>query len=171
MQVAAGKLASKPSKTQVDHAVAALTAAFGNRVVTSQAVREQHGNTLTWVPNQPPDAVVFPQSTDDVQTIVRIVEAASYHEAFLVSAAARYGKTDVDNNGGNVGAFGLLGDGRTLLRYLFPNENHTRTFGVDNNLQYTFDAGRVQHVVLAGVDEEPGRCPAPQFPLAHSAAA
>ncbi len=53
-------------------AVAALTTAFGNRVVTSQAVREQHGNTLTWVPNQPPDAVVFPQTTDDVQTIVRI---------------------------------------------------------------------------------------------------
>jgi D-lactate dehydrogenase (cytochrome) len=49
-----------------------LTAAFGNRVVTSQAVREQHGNTLTWVPNQPPDAVVFPQTTDDVQKIVRI---------------------------------------------------------------------------------------------------
>ena len=53
-------------------AIAALTAAFGNRVVTSQAVREQHGNTLTWVPNQPPDAVVFPQNTGDVQTIVRI---------------------------------------------------------------------------------------------------
>ena len=53
-------------------AIAALTAAFGNRVVTSQAVREQHGNTLTWVPNQPPDAVVFPQSTSDVQKIVRI---------------------------------------------------------------------------------------------------
>ena len=53
-------------------AIAALTAAFGNRVVTSQAVREQHGNTLTWVPNQPPDAVVFPQTTQDVQRIVRI---------------------------------------------------------------------------------------------------
>ncbi len=53
-------------------AIAALTAAFGNRVVTSLAVREQHGNTLTWVPNQPPDAVVFPQSTQDVQQIVRI---------------------------------------------------------------------------------------------------
>jgi D-lactate dehydrogenase (cytochrome) len=53
-------------------AIAALTAAFGNRVVTSLAVREQHGNTLTWVPNQPPDAVVFPQNTDDVQQIVRI---------------------------------------------------------------------------------------------------
>jgi D-lactate dehydrogenase (cytochrome) len=56
-------------------AIAALTAAFGNRVVTSQAVREQHGNTLTWVPNQPPDAVVYPQNTDDVQTVVRICAA------------------------------------------------------------------------------------------------
>ena len=55
--------------------VAALTAAFGNRVVTSQAVREQHGNTLTWVPNQPPDAVVYPQNTADVQQVVRICAA------------------------------------------------------------------------------------------------
>ncbi|MGN6463115.1 MAG: FAD-binding oxidoreductase [Pseudolabrys sp.] len=52
--------------------IAALTAAFGNRVVTSQAVREQHGNSLTWIPNQPPEAVVFPQTTADVQQIVRI---------------------------------------------------------------------------------------------------
>jgi len=56
-------------------AIAALNAAFGNRVVTSQAVREQHGNTITWIPNQPPDAVVFPQSTADVQQIVRICAA------------------------------------------------------------------------------------------------
>lgn len=56
----------------IEAAVAALTAAFGNRVVTSQAVREQHGNTLTWIPNQPPDAVVFAQSTEDVQQIVGI---------------------------------------------------------------------------------------------------
>src|ERR1700693_1532186 len=56
-------------------AIAALTAAFGNRVVTSQAVREQHGNTLTWIPNQPPDAVVFPQTTQDVQQIVRLCAA------------------------------------------------------------------------------------------------
>jgi len=56
----------------IEKTVAELAAAFGNRLVTSQAVREQHGNTLTWVPNQPPDAVVFPQSTEDVQQIVRI---------------------------------------------------------------------------------------------------
>src|SRR5262245_17261754 len=53
-------------------AIAELAAAFGNRVVTSAAVREQHGNTTTWIPNQPPDAVVFPQSAADVQEVVRI---------------------------------------------------------------------------------------------------
>src|SRR5262249_1035898 len=54
---------------------AELTAAFGNRVFTSQAVREQHGNTVTWIVNQPPDAVVYPQSTDEVQQVVRICGA------------------------------------------------------------------------------------------------
>src|SRR6266568_1802346 len=59
----------------IEAAIRALTAKFGNRVVTSMAVREQHGNTVTWIVNQPPDAVVFPQSTEDVQDIVRICAA------------------------------------------------------------------------------------------------
>src|ERR1700738_5255384 len=56
----------------VEAAIGALAARFGNRLVTSQAVREQHGNILTWIANQPPDAVVFPQSADAVQDAVRI---------------------------------------------------------------------------------------------------
>jgi D-lactate dehydrogenase (cytochrome) len=59
----------------IEQAIADLAAAFGNRLVTAQAVREQHGNTLTWIENQPPDAVVFPQSTEEVQRIVRICAA------------------------------------------------------------------------------------------------
>ncbi len=59
----------------IEAVVRALAARFGNRLVTSQAVREQHGNTVTWIENQPPDAVVFPQSTEDVQEIVRICAA------------------------------------------------------------------------------------------------
>jgi D-lactate dehydrogenase (cytochrome) len=59
----------------IGKAVTELTAAFGNRVVTSQAVREQHGNTVTWIANQPPDAVVYPQNTEEVQQIVRICAA------------------------------------------------------------------------------------------------
>ena len=56
-------------------AIAELAAAFGNRVVTSRAVREQHGNTVTWIANEPPDAVVYPQSTEEVQRIVGICAA------------------------------------------------------------------------------------------------
>jgi D-lactate dehydrogenase (cytochrome) len=56
----------------VEAAISALAAKFGNRLVTSLAVRQQHANTLTWIENQPPDAVVFPQSADDVRDAVRI---------------------------------------------------------------------------------------------------
>src|SRR5690349_23636477 len=59
----------------IEAAIGALAAQFGNRLVTSAAVREQHANTTTWVANEPPDAVVFPQSTADVQQIVRICAA------------------------------------------------------------------------------------------------
>jgi len=52
--------------------VEALAARFGNRLVTSQAVREQHAHTTTWLQSQPPDAVVFAQEAGDVQDVVRI---------------------------------------------------------------------------------------------------
>ena len=59
-----------------DETIAALTAElhkrYGNRVVTSLAVRQQHGHTTTWVENQPPDIVVYPQSTAEVSEIVRL---------------------------------------------------------------------------------------------------
>jgi D-lactate dehydrogenase (cytochrome) len=60
----------------VESVVAALASRFGNRLVTSRAVREQHANTVTWIDNQPPDAVVFPQTTTDVQEVVRLCAAA-----------------------------------------------------------------------------------------------
>jgi len=69
-------VASPGSPVRNERAIAAavreLTAAFGNRLVTSQAVRQQHGHTTTWHHNEPPDAVVYPQSTQDVQQIVLI---------------------------------------------------------------------------------------------------
>ena len=63
---------SRRNPAAIRKVISALTAAFGNRVVTSQAVRDQHGNTVTWIANQPPDAVVYPQNTEEVQRIVRI---------------------------------------------------------------------------------------------------
>ncbi|SDF92571.1 FAD-binding oxidoreductase [Bosea robiniae] len=64
-----------PSPEAIAAVTQALAASFGNRLVTSLAVRQQHGHTLTWIPNQPPDAVVFPQSTDEVSEIVKLCAA------------------------------------------------------------------------------------------------
>ncbi|RFC68322.1 MULTISPECIES: FAD-binding oxidoreductase [Mesorhizobium] len=44
---------------------------FGDRFQTGNAIREQHGHTTTYIPNQAPDAVVFPENTEEVQEIVR----------------------------------------------------------------------------------------------------
>src|ERR1700746_1993752 len=76
MALAEAKTEQKRDRKAVDGIIAALAAQFGNRLVTSQAVREQHGNTVTWIPNQPPDAVVFPQTTEDVQQVVRLCATA-----------------------------------------------------------------------------------------------
>jgi D-lactate dehydrogenase (cytochrome) len=56
-------------------ALAALVQLLGDRVSVAEAVRTQHAHTTTWVENQPPDAVVFPNSTEEVQAIVRICAA------------------------------------------------------------------------------------------------
>ncbi len=56
-------------------AIGALSARFGARVSTAPSMREQHGHTLTWIANQPPDAVVFAHSEAEVQEIVRICAA------------------------------------------------------------------------------------------------
>src|SRR5262245_21978838 len=53
-------------------ALAALAQQLGERVSVAPAVRTQHANTTTWVANQPPDAVAFPSSAEEVQAIVRI---------------------------------------------------------------------------------------------------
>jgi D-lactate dehydrogenase (cytochrome) len=66
---------TKQDRKAADTVIAALLARYGNRLSTSQALREQHGHTTTWVGNQPPDAVVFPQSTEEVQEVVRLCAA------------------------------------------------------------------------------------------------
>ena len=53
-------------------AVASLKQVLGDRLQTGQSIREQHGHTTTWLETQAPDAVAFPQSTDEVAEIVRI---------------------------------------------------------------------------------------------------
>src|ERR1700736_3138884 len=66
---------SRENRKAAATVIAALAARYGNRLVTSQALREQHGHTTTWIDNQPPDAVVFPQATNEVADIVRLCAA------------------------------------------------------------------------------------------------
>lgn len=65
----------RPAPETVAAVTAELLKRFGNRAVTSDAVREQHGHTLTWIPNQPPDVVVYPETTAEVSEIVRLCAA------------------------------------------------------------------------------------------------
>ena len=62
----------RPGEATIAAIAAELQARFGNRAVTSSAVREQHGHTLTWTANEPPDIVVYPETAAEVAGIVTL---------------------------------------------------------------------------------------------------
>ena len=45
---------------------------FGEAFTDGESLRQQHMHTVTYLPGQPPDAVVFPTSQDEVRDLVRI---------------------------------------------------------------------------------------------------
>jgi len=53
-------------------AISVLKQRFGEQLKTSQALREQHAHSTTYIPAQLPDAVIYVQSTEGVQDIVRV---------------------------------------------------------------------------------------------------
>jgi len=65
----------------IDNAIAALKSEMGPQVSITQALRAQHGQNESYFDEMLPDAVVFPQSTDDV---VRIVKACAAHGCPIV---------------------------------------------------------------------------------------
>ena len=56
----------------INQAISILKQLFGDSLSTSLSIREQHGHTTTWIANQPPDAVVFAKTTDEVSSILKI---------------------------------------------------------------------------------------------------
>jgi D-lactate dehydrogenase (cytochrome) len=70
------KMSRQPtSPDAIDAVRQSLAAMLGNRMVSSLAVRQQHANTLTWIPNQAPDLVAYPESTAEVSAIVKLCAA------------------------------------------------------------------------------------------------
>ena len=60
------------SRVDAEPAIAELSALLDSRLSTAQAVREHHGKDLTYHAGAAPDAVAFPNSTEEVAAIVRI---------------------------------------------------------------------------------------------------
>ncbi|HEY8565586.1 MAG TPA: FAD-linked oxidase C-terminal domain-containing protein [Beijerinckiaceae bacterium] len=89
----------RPDEAAVAAMTGELTKRFGNRVVTSLAVRQQHANTLTWVENQPPDIVVFPQGTDEVATIVKLCAAHGFPVVPFGTGTSFEGHTNAPHGG------------------------------------------------------------------------
>ncbi len=52
--------------------VGILQQRFGERLQTGEAMRAQHAHTTTYLENQPPDAVFFAETTEEVSEAVRI---------------------------------------------------------------------------------------------------
>jgi D-lactate dehydrogenase (cytochrome) len=73
------------ARRDTDAAIAELKARFPDRVETGDAVRAAHANTLTWIAAEPPDAVVWPLTTDEVVEVVRI---AARHRTPLIPFGA-----------------------------------------------------------------------------------
>jgi len=71
MVAASRKLAIGPGFAA---AHAELSVVFGDRLSVSQAIRDQHCNTTTWVAGTVPDAVAFPRSAEEAQQAVRICD-------------------------------------------------------------------------------------------------
>jgi D-lactate dehydrogenase (cytochrome) len=63
------------TQANIATAIAILKQKFGDRLQTGEAIRQQHAHTMTWLENQPPDAVVFVETAADVVDIVNVARA------------------------------------------------------------------------------------------------
>ncbi|HEX2885158.1 FAD-binding oxidoreductase [Vineibacter terrae] len=65
-------LAAAVHPPHIDETIAELKVLFGDRLSTAAAVREQHGKDISYHEAHLPDAVVFAESTAEVQKVVQI---------------------------------------------------------------------------------------------------
>ena len=72
MSIVGAEAPERPSTEAKRALLARLSARFGNRFSAGTALREQHANTLTWIACQPPDAVVFAETTQEVERALRM---------------------------------------------------------------------------------------------------
>ncbi len=74
MAIEGSSLTGTPER-DIGRVLTCLADRFGERMSTNPTVRQQHSSQLTWLESQPPDAVVYPETTEEVSEIVRICAA------------------------------------------------------------------------------------------------
>src|SRR5262245_58258040 len=73
------------TRGNVATAIGVLRQRFGERLQTGEAIRRQHANTITWIPNEPPDAVIWVESSQEVR---QVVEVARTHRVPVIPFGA-----------------------------------------------------------------------------------
>ncbi len=58
----------------IDNAINILKQRFGDRLSTSESVRQHHSHTTTQIRSERPDAVIFAHSTEDVAVVVSVCQ-------------------------------------------------------------------------------------------------
>jgi D-lactate dehydrogenase (cytochrome) len=66
---------STTARGNIATAIAILRQRFGERLQTGEEIRRQHANTITWIPNQPPDAVIWVETQDEVRNVVEVARS------------------------------------------------------------------------------------------------
>lgn len=74
-----------PDTTAISALIVMLREHFPGRVETGEALRRQHANALTWIDSEPPDAVVWPETVEDVAAAVRL---AARHRVPVIAFGA-----------------------------------------------------------------------------------
>src|SRR6476661_7823701 len=68
--------AQSPTESNKRSLFVALASRFGTRFSTGLALREQHAHTLTWIKSEPPEAVLFVETTEEVAEVVKLCAGA-----------------------------------------------------------------------------------------------
>lgn len=71
--------------TEAAEAIEDLGSILGDRLVTSESIRNHHGRDESPLPAAAPDAVAFPESTDEVAALVRV---CSRHQVPIIAFGA-----------------------------------------------------------------------------------
>ena len=72
MSVLATSQSAAAGARGLERAIEAIRVLLGDRLSTAAAVRAHHASSVTWIGAQPPDAVAFPRTTEEVAAIVSI---------------------------------------------------------------------------------------------------